>query len=269
MEQGHNVGPGVQCGGIADFPDLPPDKAGIVLPLHRILIGLLVQDLLHLPQVPGGGDGVAEQPARAEDPGELVDSQGGEDVRQYIGTAAGQRQAVDRRHGELSLRDPLRRPAQSGLGQVHPGDSGAGQGLGQSGGVIALAAPAVQNDGGGEGGRILRHCLTQGLPQGLIVPLFQKGGPGGYHGLVVPRVLGVLLIGGEEVDITGGGPVEAVARRAGPAICLPLQRGRAQGTAEQAFQSITSFSPSYPGGRKKAREFWKKGSKFCRRYVIL
>jgi hypothetical protein len=65
----------------------------------------------------------------------------------------------------------------------------------------------------------------------------------------------MLLIGGKEVDIAGGGPIEAVARRAGPAIFLPLQRGCAQGTAEQTFQSITSFSPSYPGGRKKAREF--------------
>ena len=78
-----------------------------------------VQDLLYLPQVPGGGDGIAEQPAGAEDAGKLLCGQGGEDVHQHVGLGVGDGQVVDRRRGELPLGQALRGPAEGGPGQVH------------------------------------------------------------------------------------------------------------------------------------------------------
>ena len=71
-EQGHDVPGPVELGGEAQGHRLPVDKAGVVLGLDRVLIGAVIQHLLHLPQVPGGGHHIEEKAPRSQHPGELL-----------------------------------------------------------------------------------------------------------------------------------------------------------------------------------------------------
>ena len=107
-----------------------------------------------------------------------------------------------------------------------------GQGLKEGGGVIALAAAAVQQGGGGAVPGGAEGQLAQGIPErGVIAPV-QKGGAGGHHGLVVTGILGVLPVGGEQMDIASGGQIKAVAAGTGIGVVPPRQGRGAQGTAE-------------------------------------
>ena len=234
----------VQADGEAQGDGLQPPEARVVLPADGVFIGPGVQDLLHLPQVLGGWDHIVEASAGAHHPGELLRAQGGEHVGEQVRPRVRHRQMVHRGHGELPLLHPLGRPTQGKLGDVHPGQLGGaarlGQGLGQPLGVVALPAAAVQQGGGGQVRRVPQGQGAQRLPEGRIVPLLQKGGPGGHHGLVVPRVLGVLPVGGEQVDIAGGGAVKAVPAWAGVGALPPSQRGGAQRTAEKTHGAFTS-----------------------------
>lgn len=59
--------------------------------------------------------------------------------------------------------------------------------------------------------------------------------PGGGHALVVPRVLGVFLVGGEQVNVPRRPPVKAVALGAVVAAVLPVQGLGAQRAAKETF----------------------------------
>jgi len=72
----------------------------------------------------------------------------------------------------------------------------------------------------------------QGVPQGGVVILAQKGRPGGGHALVVTGHFRVHPVGGQQVDIALPGQVEAVPRRAGIGGRPPVQGAAADGTAE-------------------------------------
>ena len=143
---------------------------------------------------------------------------------------------IDGGHGEFPLGQALGRPAQGEFRDIYSGNfgrtPGGGQGLVQPGGVVPLAAAAVQQGGGGEGLALLRRPGTQGIPQRGVVAPVQKGGAGGHHGLVVPGIFGVLPVGGEQMGIAGRSHVEAVAAGAEIALLLPGQGGGAQGASE-------------------------------------
>ena len=243
-EESHDVLAPVQVDGVPQGDGLQPAEAGVVLPLHPVLIGAVIQHLLHLPQVAGGRDHIEEVPAGAEDPGKFLGAQGGEHIGQQVYGARGQGEPVYRGHGELPLLQPPGRPAQGKFGDVHPGRGGGaalpGQGLKEGGGVIALAAAAVQQGGGGAVPGGAEGQLAQGIPErGVIAPV-QEVGAGGYHGLVISGVLGVLPVGGEQMDIAGGGQVKAVAAGTGIGMVPRRQGSGAQGTAEQTHHRFTS-----------------------------
>ena len=144
---------------------------------------------------------------------------------------------VYRGHGELPVGDPLGRPAQGVLGQVHPRQPGGlprlGQGLEEAGAVVPLPAAGVQEDGAVRG--VGQGQLGQSLPQGGIVVPGEEAVPGGGHALVVPRVLGVFLVGGEQVNVPRRPPVKAVALGAVVAAVLPVQGLGAQRAAKETF----------------------------------
>ena len=110
--------------------------------------------------------------------------------------------------------------------------SGFHEGLAESGGVVTLAAAAVQQGGGWAVRQQADGQSGEGLPKGGVVAPVQEGGAGGHHGLVIAGILRVFLVGGQQVGIALSGDVKAVALGTGIAVLPAEKRSLAQGTAE-------------------------------------
>lgn len=137
------------------------------------------------------------------------------------------------------------------LGEVHPSHPGVfsrlEQGLEKGGAVISLSAAGVQDL---SPVRCVGQRQTgQGIPERVVIAPRQETVPGSGHGLVVSRVFGVELVGGEEMHIPSGGPVKAVAPGAEIAGVLPVQGLGAEGAAQETFHGIASFSMDEMGQR--------------------
>ena len=209
-------------------------KAGVGGLLHLVGIGAVIQHLLQLPQVLFRRHHINEYAPRRQHPAELLDGQGGKAVHQQVHRPVRHRQMIRRRHGELHVLLPLGGPAKDGLGDVRSRQGDAAprpaQDLIDPAGVVPLAAAGVQHPGSRAGA--LQGDPAQGVPQGGVVILAQKGRPGGGHALVVAGHFRVHPVGGQQVDIALPGQVEAVPRRAGIGGRPPLQGPAADGTAE-------------------------------------
>ena len=214
--------------------DLPVRKPGIGGLLHLVGVGPVIQHLLQLPQVLFRRHHIHESAPRRQHPAELLDGQGGKAVHQQVHRPVRHRQMIRRRHGELHVLLPLAGPAEDGLGDVRSrhghGPPRPDQGPVHPAGVVPLAAAGVQHRRRGPG--IGQGDAAQGVPQGGVVILAQKGRPSGGHALVVAGHFRVHPVGGQQVDIALPGQVEAVPRRAGTGGRPPLQGPAADGTAE-------------------------------------
>ena len=117
--------------------------------LHLVGVGVVVEHLLHLPQVHGGGDDIQKVALRPQHPAEFLDGQRGKAVEQQVDALLRHRQVVGGGHGELHTLLPLGGQPQDELGDIrtrHPGRfPGIAQGAVDGGGVVPLAAAAVQH----------------------------------------------------------------------------------------------------------------------------
>ena len=117
--------------------------------LHLVGVGVLVEHLLHLPQVHGAGHHIHKAATRTQHPAEFLDGQRGEAVHQQVDAAVRHRQTVGGRHGEVDALFPPGSQPEDGLGDVDTGHVGRfarrAQRLIDTGGVVALAAAVVQH----------------------------------------------------------------------------------------------------------------------------
>ena len=123
--------------------------------LHLVGVGVVIEHLLHLPQVHGGGYDIQEVTLRPEHAAEFLDGQRGKAVEQQVDALLRHRQVIGGGHGKLHTFFPLGGQPQDELGDIrtrHPGRfPGIAQGLIDGGGVVSLAAAAVQHRRGGAG----------------------------------------------------------------------------------------------------------------------
>ena len=185
---GHRDGPG----------DLPlPDGAEAFIRhlLHRVFVGRLVEDGLHLVQMLRAGHDVEHPPAGAQHPQKLLPRKGREAVQQQVGPSGADR-------------------------------------LGNAAVVPALAAACIQQvQRGLRPGRetVFQTQLPHRLPEDAIVSGIQKGAAGGDHLFAVAGGLGAHALHWQQVPVALSGTVKAVAGGAFQ-ILLPGQRPAAQRT---------------------------------------
>ena len=117
--------------------------------LHLIDIGVVIEHLLHLPQVHFTGYHIDNVPAGPQHTAEFLDGQRREAVDEQVYGPVCRRQAVGGGHSELHIFLPLSRQTQYGLGDIDPGHHrrlpGLTQGTIDARGVVALAAAVVQH----------------------------------------------------------------------------------------------------------------------------
>ena len=143
--------------GVLHVADGDVAKAAVGRLLHLVGVGAVIEHLLHLPEVHGGGDHVEEVTLRPQDAAEFLDGQRGEAVQQQVDTSVRHRQAVGGGHSQLQRMFPLGGQPENEFGDVCTGHAGRFTGLTQGtvdgGGVISLAAAAVQHCGSVAGQR--------------------------------------------------------------------------------------------------------------------
>jgi len=229
---------------LAKRDNLLPHKVCIVLTPNRIFVGVIVENLLHLPQMALGGNDIDKVAAGEKDSGELLHAQGRENVGQQVDTCIRHGQAISGGYGELGFLQSFGGPPDGKFGDVDTGNlrrfACAAQCLKQAGGIVPFAAAAVKQDRGGIFCGQTQGQISQSIPQRGVIALIQKGAPGGHHLLVVAGVFGVLLVGGQQVGITLGGAVVAMALGAGIGALPAIQWRSAQGASEQTFHAFTS-----------------------------
>ena len=100
-EERLNIRGTVKVDRLLDMADRDVAEALIRRLLDLVGIGLLIEHLLHLPQVHRRGDDVEECPARAQHAPELVERERGEAVEQQVDRRVRHREVVRRGDGEF------------------------------------------------------------------------------------------------------------------------------------------------------------------------